>query len=447
MTENRMMLTDKAVARLPAAAKGQYIVRDEELKGFFVVVGKKKKTYTVQYDAWIDRKRKTVRVALGSSDSICARDARKEALVSLGGIAKGEITSAAEKRAIDAGEDPNEVKAVGVTLAEAWERYRVALVRKGRSARTVESYRDHVERLFKSWSKKPLRELGDDPDTVSKKHDGLTDANGPYIANGAMRTLRAIYNHARKKDRSLPAGNPVDAIDWNEETRRNTGMGPRDLPAWFEELYALENPLRREFHLFSLLSGCRPDALKRAEVEHLDFRRRILHIPAPKGGAKKAFDIPLSVPMVYCLIRAIRLSRQMYPENATWIFAADSASGHMVEHKEDRAILSKWANDLRQSFRTCGQAALVPSLDVKILMNHALPGVNEEYITIMAIMEDHLRKQQEKISTVVFQAVANGKGKRREAILKWIGHGRLPEQLGSSAPADEQDNIEARFAA
>lgn len=48
---------------------------------------------------------------------------------------------------------------------------------------------------------------------------------------------------------------------------------------------------------------------------------------------------------------------------------------------------------------------------------------------------------------MVFQAVANGKGKRREAILKWIGHGRLPEQLGSSAPADEQDNIEARFAA
>ncbi len=422
-----MVLNDKSVAKLPAAEKGQYIVRDEELKGFFVVVGRAKKTYTVQYDAWTDRKRKTVRVALGGSDKINARDARKEAMIVLGGIAKGEIKSAAAKRAIEAGIDPDSAKEVGVTLGEAWDRYRVALERKGRSARTIESYRDHVERLFKGWANKPLRELGDEPDIVAQKHDRLTEKNGPYIANGAMRTLRAIYNHARRKDRSLPAGNPVDAIDWNEETRRNTGMGPRDLPRWFEELYALENPLRREFHLFSLLSGCRPDALKRAEVAHLDFRRRVLHIPAPKGGAKKAFDIPLSAPMVRCLIRAIRLSRRMHPENARWIFAADSASGHMVEHKEDRAVLSKWANDLRQSFRTCGQAALVPSLDVKILMNHALPGVNEEYITIMAIMEDHLRKQQEKISTVILDAVRAGKGKQRDGIIEWLERGRLLE--------------------
>ena len=44
--------------------------------------------------------------------------------------------------------------------------------------------------------------------------------NGPYIANGSMRTLRAIYNHARKANKSLPADNPVNAIDWNGEKRR-----------------------------------------------------------------------------------------------------------------------------------------------------------------------------------------------------------------------------------
>jgi integrase len=71
-------------------------------------------------------------------------------------------------------------------------------------------------------------------------------------------------------------------------------MGLKALPAWFDELYALDNPLRREFHLFTLLSGCRPGALKVAQLAHLDFGRRMLHIPAPKGGAKKAFDIPLS---------------------------------------------------------------------------------------------------------------------------------------------------------
>jgi len=43
-----------------------------------------------------------------------------------------------------------------------------------------------------------------DPARVAKKHDETTKTNGPYIANGSMRTLRAIYNHARKTNRSLP---------------------------------------------------------------------------------------------------------------------------------------------------------------------------------------------------------------------------------------------------
>ena len=34
-----------------------------------------------------------------------------------------------------------------------------------------------------------------DPARVAKKHDEVTRENGPYMANGSMRTLRAIYIH------------------------------------------------------------------------------------------------------------------------------------------------------------------------------------------------------------------------------------------------------------
>ena len=164
----------------------------------------------------------------------------------------------------------------------------------------------------------------------------------PYIANGSMRTLRAIYNHARKANKSLPADNPANAIDWNGEKRRDTGMGASDLKGWFAELAALDNPIRREFHLFTLLSGCRPTALQEIQPSHVNFRRRMVHIPRPKGGAKRAFDIPLSREMILCLVRAIRFGRKMYPSQAAdWIFPADRASGHLVEQKEDRARLSK----------------------------------------------------------------------------------------------------------
>ncbi len=111
-------------------------------------------------------------------------------------------------------------------------------------------------------------------------------------------------------------------------------MGISDIKGWFFELAAIDNPIRREFHLFTLLSGCRPAALKEVEPSRVDFRRRMVHIPKPKGGAKRAFDIPLSREMIRCLVRAIRFGREMHPSTALeWVFPADSATGHLVEQK------------------------------------------------------------------------------------------------------------------
>src|SRR6056297_1346581 len=46
----RTKLTDAAVRKLPPAEAGQYIVRDTELRNFYLVVGKQAKTFTVQVD-------------------------------------------------------------------------------------------------------------------------------------------------------------------------------------------------------------------------------------------------------------------------------------------------------------------------------------------------------------------------------------------------------------
>jgi len=221
-----------------------------------------------------------------------------------------------------------------------------------------------------------------------------------------MRTLRAIYNHARKTNKKLPPDNPVDAVDWNLEKRRDAVMGVGDLKGWLSELAAVDNPVRREFHLFTLSSGSRPAALQQVKRGHADFRRRTLHVPKPKGGGKRAFDIPLSREMILCLIRAIRFGRQMYPlQAADWIFPADSASGHLAETKEDRGKLSKWGNDLRQTFRTIASAAGVSEIDAKLLMNHPIPGVNAGYITRHKLLGDHLRQQQQAISGAIFGCV------------------------------------------
>src|SRR5579863_1999532 len=455
MADIRILLTDKTIAQLPNPNDGWYLARDTELKGFFVVVGKRKRTFTVQGDLRQGGKRaSSIRVSIGDTREMSTRAARAIAKGHLAQISKGQHPKADQRGVqvggVEAAAGKPDAQA-DVTLRRAWQRYLEAhLVRKGRSENTIKNYRDHVERLFVNWLDTSLRELAEDPARLARKHDDVTRENGPYMANGSMRTLRAIYNHARKTNRSLPPDNPADAIDWNEEKRRDTGMGIGDLKGWFLELAGLDNPVRREFHLFTLLSGSRPAAVQEIRPDRIDFRRRTLHIAKPKGGKKRAFDIPLSRQMVLCLIRAIRFGRQMYPSQAReWVFPADSASGHLTETKEDRDELSKWGNDLRQTFRTIATAAGVSEIDAKLLMNHAMPGVNAGYITRHKLLHDHLRRQQQVISSAVFSALASSLTESQN-LQGWLGRGATQRVIQSAqvTPADcDPEHVTIRQAA
>lgn len=125
--------------------------------------------------------------------------------------------------------------------------------------------------------------------------------------------------------------------------------------------------------------------------------------------------------MILCLIRAIGFGREMYPSQARqWVFPAESESGHIAETKEDRDDLSKWGNDLRQTVRTVATAAGVSEFDAKLLMNHSIPGVNAGYMTRHKLLEDHLRRQQQVISSAIFAAV---RAVRVESpvIQAWVG--------------------------
>lgn len=430
MADMRAVLTDRLIAALPNAERGQYVVRDTELKGFQVVIGVRRKTFAVHGEHWKDGKRTGCRKTLGRFGEMSTREARVSAKLALAMIAKGEI--APKRQAHDTA--PRQL-----TLRAAWNRYLNShMIRKGRSEATIAGYRDHVERVLADWLDTPLVELARNPRMVADRHDELTRTRGPYAANGAMRSLRAIYNHARKTDRELPADNPVFGVDWNREIRRDTAMGLKDLPRWFAEAGRLRHPIRREFHLFMLLSGSRPGALMRARVEDLDLRRRVLHVPRPKGGAERAFDIPLSRAMIRCLMRAMRVSRTLHPAAAAaWIFAADSAEGHLTEHKEPRTKLFKWGNDLRQTYRTLGQAAGVSRLDMHLLMNHTVPGVNEGYITREQLVEDHLRKSQERISRLILETgLALPKGQQPERAWPRIGGRRIGDPRLDPTPPD-----------
>jgi Arm DNA-binding domain len=132
-------LTDKAVERLPLALGGQYVVRDAILRGLFVLVGKRNKSWTVQGDLRRGRERTTIKITLGTIDELSVKEARARGAELL--------------EQIRTGSDPRDpAKRVGaITLRDATETYIKVMERKGRSVRSIWLVRDLTSRILSGW--------------------------------------------------------------------------------------------------------------------------------------------------------------------------------------------------------------------------------------------------------------------------------------------------------
>src|SRR3954451_23162240 len=90
MADVRLLLTDKEIAPLPIPSRGWYLARDTELKGFFIVVGKRKRTFTVQGDLRQGgRRASSIRVSIGNAGEMSTRTARGIAKPYLALISQG----------------------------------------------------------------------------------------------------------------------------------------------------------------------------------------------------------------------------------------------------------------------------------------------------------------------------------------------------------------------
>jgi hypothetical protein len=117
---------------------------------------------------------------------------------------------------------------------------------------------------------------------------------------------------------------------------------------------------------------------------------------------------------------------------------------------EQRSEFGDWHfNDLRQTFRTIATAAGVSEIDAKLLMNHAMPGVNAGYITRHKLLHDHLRGQQQVISGAVFAALGTSLIES-QYLQGWLGRGATQRVIQSAQvkPTDrDPEHVTIRRAA
>jgi integrase len=407
----RLKLTEDRVKRIPPMnpAKDKYPVPylDTDLKGFMVIAHRESKSYYAQRDI----RGKTVRVAIGKTDLMDASEARQRARKLLATMADG----------INPNDRRAQEEAEGFTLRDAIQAHLYER-KKERSDKTLKGYENAFNTHLSDFMTKPLKWIGEHQELIEKRHDEVTrrgadteaiDGRGkrkrkpaPYAANGMVRAFRAVYNFARKKHPELDL--PEFRVpDLNPEAPRDSALSLEELPQWYAAVNALTNPIRRDYHLFVLFTGMRRTAAAEMQWEHVDLENKCVLVPSPKGGAKKAFYLPLSDHLVTLLEsrRMCTVTAAGFP-GSPWVFPAiESASGHITEPTEKKhSFLRRYGpHALRHTYASVAQAAGLNLTDIKFLLNHRSSDVTVRY---MKAMLTALRESQQQVTNYYLKVLA-----------------------------------------
>jgi hypothetical protein len=399
------------VSRFPMPVKGHpaYRVQDGAEPRLWVNVTPRNRIYLVRKE----KGGRSMDVRIGRAPMVKVADARLNAANVLHAI----TTDADYRRPPKA--NPRS------TLATAWDHYRKSLERgrKPRSLRTIQAY-ERAFGMLKAFHNVSLRSLADDPERAAEEHERITHEHGAATADATMRFLRGCYRSYAKSrlDPSLrPEMYPTSAVIWHNKKGEEKGMGTRDLKTWFRDLLTnVNDPVRREMHLFTLLTGIRRgDERRKHDWESsgvttlrwvdVSVLRREITLPSAKGA--KRVVLPISRAALRCLLRARIAGRVKHAVHAReWVFP--SSVGHITEPKEtswhtkdgERIKTTRLAvtgHALRNSFETLGRAAGVERFRVKLLMAHAVDQDITDSYTNVSALRDQLREAAETISAFI----------------------------------------------
>ena len=312
------------------------------------------------------------------------------------------------QQGINPNEEKKKSRTRGVTLCDAWEMHEYTLRSKKRSQKTIDGYEYCINHYLNDWIDRPLAEISRKDvnerhkkiaeDVVSRNGSKIPPGNalpGTYAANSAMRAFRTVYNRAAKQHEELPT-NPCVNVDWFIEDPKKSAIPSTQLRQWYSEVMTINNPIRRDYFLVVLFTGMRRRSTAAMRWADVDLENKLLHVPKPKGGEKKAFTIPLSDYLCELLENRKKENEDIFP-NSPWVFpAAISKSGH-ISNPKVRLSVPFSIHDLRRTFITVAESIDVSPYSIKALANHGLPkhDVTAGYVSLDP---ERLREPMEQIT-------------------------------------------------
>lgn len=390
----KLKLNKSNVDKIKYSKEKPVFYYDTDLIGF----GIKASATRIVYFAEDQINGKTIRKNIALVGTLSPDEARKQAKVLLGEMAKG----------INIVEEEKKEKVKQITLSEAYKDFKKM---RSLTASTIVGYDTAMNTIFKEWQNKPLISITGD--MVVKKFKQKS-AEAPYSANLYFRCLRAVFNFAMENysvnDMPILPYNPCLKINklkiWNRTERRTRYIQSEQLQDFLKGLEIKPTDSQRKILakkqcLITLFTGCRDQEIASLKRKDIDLKRKSICIENTKNHHKHI--LPYGTWLGEILED---MCRGLSPDE--YIFAADNRCGHLKDHRKLIKSISQECgidfslHDLRRTFASIANNHIsgMTQYTLKKLLNHAEDDVTAGYIQFEP---EQLRKPMQEIEDFILK--------------------------------------------